>query len=336
MAAERRVDREGLNRLYHVVWTILNQGDFERAEQWNLRLAAAAGRQGDQRFTRIAHLNALTIRYDTGEDAAAAEMERIALTEADWFVKAHATRIHALALMDQDRIGEGLRLIDEVMGEIPDHDPLADTARAGLWEMTGIGLMKLNDIRGATDAFGRFEVDHHNPAYPRPDFDAVYNLTRLAVQVGDQPLAERLYAVHRRLARRTGVESLIVYDANLCAMVAQGAGSPSRVLRCIETYGENLGPADFLAPHILPIRAMARARTGDVEGARRDLDEIRRRQAAGEFREEGASQILHAQAELLQAEGRSHEAFQLLRTHTEQEALQGARRFSDQCTRRSR
>ena len=328
-AAMRMPGREGLNRLYHVVWTNLNQGDFEKATEWNLRLASAAGLVNDQRYIRIAHLNALTIRYDEGETAAAEEMARIAETESDWFVRAHATRIHALALMDEGRIGEGLSLLNDVMALIPADDPFANTARGGLWEMTGIGLMKLNDIRGATDAFGRFELDYSNPAYPRPDFDAVYNLSRLAVQVGNQALAERLFAVHHRLATRSGLESLIVYDANLCAMVAQSAGSPSRVLACVAPYGESLGAAEFLAPHILPLRAMARARTGDVAGARRDLAEIRRRQAADEFREEGPSQLLHVEAELLQAEGRSREAFDLLRRHTEEEQLYASRTFSD-------
>ena len=327
--ALRTPGREGLNRLYHVVWTTLNQGDFESATRWNLQLAAAAGRQGDARYTKIAHLNALTIRYDTGEDAAAAEMGEIARTESDWFVRAHATRIRALAPMDQDRLGEGLNRLNEAMSLIPENDAFADTARAGLWEMTGIGLMKLNDIRGATDALGRFELDYSNPAYPRPDFDAVYNLARMAVQVGDQPLAERLFVVHHRLATRAKVESLSVYDANLCAMVAQGADDPFRLLRCLAPYGESLGAAGFLAPHILPLRAMARARTGDVDGARRDVAEIRRRQAAGEFREEGLSQVLHAEAELLQAEGRSREAFDLLRRHSEEETLQQTRRFSE-------
>ena len=328
-AALRTPGREGLNRLYHVVWTNLNQGDFDRATQWNLQLAAAAGLRNDRRYIRIAQLNALTIRYDRGEDAAAAEMGTIAATESDWFVRAHATRVHALALMDQDRIGEGLDLLNEAMSRIPDDDAFATTARAGLWEVTGIGLMKLNDIRGATNAFGRFELDFSNPAYPRPDFDAVYNLTRLAVQIGDQNLAERLFAVHHRLATRAGVDSLAVYDANLCAMVAQGAGDPRRLLRCVQPYGETLGAAEFLAPHILPLRAMARARTGDVAGAQRDVNDIHRRQAAGEFREEGDSQVLHAEAELLQAQGRSREAFELLRTHTDEEALQASSRFSD-------
>ncbi|WP_309628813.1 ATP-binding protein [Brevundimonas sp.] len=328
-AALRTPGREGLNRLHHVVWTNLNQGDFERATRWNLQLAAAAGREGDARYAEIAHLNALTIRYDTGDDDAAVEMEEIARMESDWFVRAHATRIYALALMDQDRLGEGLNLLNDAMSLVPENDAFADTARAGLWEMTGIGLMKLNDLRGATDAFGRFEMDHSNPAYPRPDFDAVYNLARMAVQVGDQPLAERLFSVHRRLAARAGVESLTVYDANLCAMVAQGDDNPYRLLRCLAPYGESLGAAQFLAPHILPLRAMARARIGDVDGARRDVAEIHRRQAAGEFREEGVSQVLHAEAELLQAQGRSKEAFELLRRHAEEETLQQTRRFSD-------
>lgn len=33
--AERRTDREGLQRLYHVAWILLNQGEFERAAAWN-------------------------------------------------------------------------------------------------------------------------------------------------------------------------------------------------------------------------------------------------------------------------------------------------------------
>ncbi|WP_271085108.1 ATP-binding protein [Brevundimonas sp. NIBR11] len=327
--AERMNDREGLNRLYHVVWTTLNQGDFESAQGWNLRLAAAAGRLADTRYTKIAHVNALTIRYDQGEDAAAREMQRIAETEPDWFVKAHATRVYAISLMDADRLGEALALLNDALALAPENDPYADTTRAGLWEVIGVGLMKLNDIRGATDAFGRFELDYSNPAYPRPDFDAVYNLTRLAVQVGDQPLAERLFAVHHRLTLRTRMESLAVYDANLCAMVAQGANDPHRVLDCVAPYGETLGAAKFLAPHILPLRAMARARVGDVSGARRDVEEIHRREAAGDFREEAISQVLHAEAELLNAQGRPAEAFALLRRHAEEETLAQSRQFSD-------
>lgn len=327
-AALAQPGREGLNRLYHVMWITLNQGDFERAEVWNERLAAAAVARNDLRYQMIARLNALTIRYDSGETAAAVEMGQIARTSPDWFVKAHAMRLTALTLMDKDRIGEGLRLLTEADAVIPDAAPYADTARAGLWEVTGIGLMKLNDIEGATTAFRRFEIDFSNPAYPRPDFDALYNLTRLSVQVGDQDLAARLYAAHHRLSRRSGLESLEVYDANLCAMVAEGGGDSRGVLDCLSPYGADLGAADFLAPQMLPSRALAFARTGQLGLARRDLAEIRRREAAGLFREEGFSEVPRVEAALLFAEGRTRDAFQRLEAYHRAQDIQTARRFS--------
>ena len=320
--------REGLNRLYHVMWITLNQGDFERAEVWNNRLAAAALARRDARYQMIARLNALTIRYDSGDSAAAVEVDQIARTTTDWFVKAHAMRLTALTLMDQDRIGEALRMLTAADAVIPDSAPYADTARAGLWEVTGIGLMKLNDIEGATTAFRRFEIDLSNPAYPRPDFDALYNLTRLSVQVGDQDLADRLYAAHHRLSRRAGLESLMVYDANLCAMVAEGGGDSRGVLNCLSPYGADLGAADFLAPQMLPSRALAYARTGQLGLARRDLAEIRRREAAGLFREEGFSEVPRVEAALLFAEGRTREAFQRLEAYHKAQDIQTARRFS--------
>ncbi len=326
--AMRRGDREGLQRLYHVTWILLNQGEFDKAEVWNGRLAEAARRQGDARYRTIARLNVLTLQYDRGRTEAAEEMRRIAAEEPDWFAKAHATRLWALALMDRDKIGEGLKLLTDAHAFIPATAPYADAARAGLWEMAGIGLMKLNDIDGATAAFGRFEIDFANPDYPRPDFDAVYNLARLSTQIGDAGQAQKLYLVHHRLAARAGLDSLSVYDANLCAMVAEARRAPEDVLRCLDRFGEDLGDASFLAAHLLPARAVARAQTGRLDAAQRDLRQIRRRLADGAFREEGASELPRVEAEILFAEGRPREAYDRLREYTRLEQIADARRFS--------
>ncbi len=251
-AAETRNDREGLQRLYHVTWIMLNQGEFDAAALWNRRLSHAAELQHDSRYQKIAALNDLVLRYDQGDTPAADEMRRRAAAEQDWFAKAHATRIWALALMDQDKIGEGLKLLADADAFIPSSAPYADVARAGLWEMTGIGLMKLNDIDGATAAFGRFEIDFANPAYPRPDFDAIYNLARLSTRMGDVEQAQRLFQIHHALTLRAGLPSLKVYDANLCAMVANARQAPRDVLACLAPYGEDLGQASFLAPTCCP------------------------------------------------------------------------------------
>ncbi len=321
-------NREGLNRIYHVTWILLNQGEFGRAARWNERLTQAAMAQDDRRYLTIARLNDLAIRYKQGELTAAADMQVIAASETDWFAKAHATRLTAHTLIDQDRIGEALKLLADIDAMIPDADPYADTARAGLWEVSGLGLMKLNDFAGSVTAFGLYEIDLANPAYPRPDFDSLYNMARLAVQLGDKPLADRLYAAHHRLSVRAGIESLSVYDANLCAMVANARQAPRDVLACLAPYGQDLGAAAFLAPSLLPLRAIAYAQTGQVDAARRDVDEIHRRVAMGGTREEGFGELPHAEAELLFAEARPTEAYAKLRDYFQADSVRAARRFS--------
>lgn len=322
--ALRRDDREGLNRLYHVAWTFLNQGDFERAALWNGRLEAKAKAANDRRYLQIARLNGLTARYDQGDLAVASEMEGVASTTGDWFVKAHAARLFALALMDQDRVGEGLRLLAAVETDIPVEDPFADTARAGVWEVTGMGLMKLNDVAGAAAAFRRFEIDYSNPAYPRPDFDSLYNLTRMSVQIGDLARAEHYYAAHHRLAERSGIAAIRAYDAALCAAVADMQQRSAQVLECLASHAGLIDRKAFLALDILPIRGVARARMGDIQGARRDLERLR--ELAPDGIVDPRERLV--EAEVLRASGRAAEAFDVLRDYEQRRAVQAAQRFS--------
>ncbi|WP_427791814.1 ATP-binding protein [Brevundimonas diminuta] len=322
--ALKRRDREGLNRLYHVAWTTLNQGDFEQAALWNDRLAAQARAQNDDRYQSIARLNALTILYDQGDLSVEDEMVHTARTTRDWFVMAHAARLSALALMDQDRIGEGLRLLTTAEAEIPAHDPYASTARAGVWEVTGMGLMKLSDVAGAAAAFRRFEIDDSNPDYPRPDFDSLYNLARMAVQVGDVPNAELFYAAHHRLSQRAQMDSLSAYDAALCAFVAEARRDPRGVLDCLKDHEALIDGKAFLALDILPVRGVARARLGDLAGARRDLERVRQLAPGGAV--DPMERLL--EAELLFASKKPNEAFEVLREYQRERDLSLARRFS--------
>ncbi|MFC5374104.1 ATP-binding protein [Brevundimonas faecalis] len=322
--AARRRDREGLNRIYHVTWIFLNQGEFEKAGYWNRRLAERAQALGDRRYVEIAKLNDLTLRYDQGERGVEIEMRRMMQGGVDWFVRAHATRLVALSLMDQDRIGEGLRLLTQVEADIPDEDPYAKIAHAGLWEVTGMGLMTLNDVEGATAAFRRFEIEYSNPSYPRPDFDSLYNLTRMALQVGDLAQAQHYFEAHRRLSERAGLDNLKVFDAALCAHVAYARREYQAVLACLAPYGEELTSATFLALDALPLRAVARARSGDLDGARADLDRL----IPLERKEEAQSYSPLVQAEILFASGQEGEAYEVLRTYQTAREQHVARRYS--------
>ena len=323
-----RNDREGLHRLHHVAWILMNQAEFDRARLWNDRLAARAKTLKDQRYIEVARINTFVLRYDMGEDAVADDLRRLSIDASDWFARVHATRMWALALMDRDQIGDGLNLLTSADALIPVGDPYARAAQAGLWEITGMGLMQLNDIDGATAAFGRYEIDLADPAYPRPDFDTLYNLARLSAQVGDHAAADVFYQAHHRVTARADLPALKIYDANLCAIVAAAKDASRAVLDCLAPYGHDLGPAAFLAGSLLPRRAVAYARTGQVAQAAADLDEIRRRTAAGEFREDSASEIPHMEAELLFAQGAHRQAFEKLRDYHAQDKVAAARRFS--------
>ena len=323
-SAAMRGDREGLNRLYHVTWTVLNQGEFERAKAWNDRLARAAADQNDSRYMDIAALNALANRYDQGEIGVSPQMAEYARGGRDWFVRAHSARLTALSLVDQGRIGEGLQLLAHAQAEIPAGDPYAATALAGIWEVVGMALMDIDDVQGATAAFRKFEIDYSNPAYPRPDFDSLYNLTKMALRMGDLTHARQFAAAHHAVAVRSDLDTLVMYDAVLCALVADASQNSAGVLSCLSAYGETLGEAGFLALDVLPSRAMARARLGDIAGARRDLATLR----ALEDQAGGSSRVREVEAEILQAQGRSTEAYRLLQAYEADKDVATARAFA--------
>ena len=321
--------RERLNRLYHVAWIYLNQAEFAAFDRWNAALAREAARDQDARYISIARLNEMEARLDRGQANALDDMRRAAASETDWFAKVHADRLVARAIIDEGRIGEGLKLLADADSLIPANDPYANAAHAGVWEMTAIALRDLNDLQGTVAALARFEFDYSDPAYPRPDFDTLYNISKLAVQVGDQPLAERMYAAHHRLVERSDLVGLKTWDAVLCSAVAQGADNPQRVLDCLRPLGADISDAAFLPGDTLPARALAYARLGRTAQARADLATMRRLDAAGSLGSQGLASANQIQAEILFAEGRTQEAYALMRSDARQRGLTQARSFSE-------
>jgi signal transduction histidine kinase/CheY-like chemotaxis protein len=326
--AMRRHDREGLNRLYHVSWLFQSQADFDKAKLWNDRLAAAATRLDDQRYMVVSQLNALGSRYNQGDRTAVPEIERILSNELDWFTRAHASRLLALALIDEGQTGQALKILTDAESNIPLTGAQVDTARAGIWEVVGLGLMQLHDYQGSAAAFNRFEVEYTNPAYPRPDFDSLYNLAKIASQNGEFATADRLAAAHHRLTLRSGLQSLTVWDANLCARIAFDRSEPGAILRCMEPVRAQLMQPTVLTSGLLRLRAIALAQTGDARGARRDYETVRRFQTATGESDAQRVGLLQAEAEVLAAEGRPDAAFAILRRYSKLEDILEVQTFS--------
>ena len=262
---------ESLSRLQHVAWILLNQSEFDRFEHWNGLLKAQAQRLGNHRYLAMANINELKARYDSGDVSTHPIIAQIARTEPDWFARIHAASVDATLLIEEDQTGAALKELSQAEVLIPEGDPAADAAESDIWETIGLALMQLDDLEGSAQAFERADFEFADNGYPRPDFDGVYNMAHMAVQLGDGDLARTLAAVHHRLAARSDLPHLDVWDKNLCAMVADAFGAPAEVMGCMRGLDGPLTGAEFLAPDLLPLRAIAEARLGDIPAAQADL-----------------------------------------------------------------
>jgi len=317
-AAAKRNDREGLRRLQYVSLVLMNQSEFSKFNYWNGLLASKAQALGDHRYVVMARLNTLKSMHDKGDDSATPEIARIAATETDWFARIHAIVFSANVLIDQNESGEALKQLSQAQDLIPEADPAASDAQSDIWETIGIALMKLKDLGGSAKAFQRATFEFADPSFPRPDFDDVYNMAHMAVDIGDGGMARQLAVIHHQLTLRSDLPHLDAWDDNLCGMVAQSFGSPKEVLDCLKGLDAKLTGAEFLAPRMLPMRAIAEARVGELDRARADLDRMQALMASGGFEKAAFAREPEAAAELLAAEGKSAEAFDMLRGYNRQ------------------
>ena len=323
-ASAKRNDREGLRRLQYVSLVLMNQSEYKTFDYWNGLLAAKAQAQGDHRYVVMARLNALKARHDQGDDSSNAEIARIAATETDWFARIHAIVFNAAVLVDRDESGEALKQLSAAQDLIPEADPAAADAQSDIWETIGIALMKLKDLGGSAKAFQRADFEFADQSFPRPDFDDIYNMAHLAVEVGDGGLARQLSAIHHHLTLRSDLPHLDSWDDNLCGMVAESFGPPREVLDCLKGLDANLTGAQFLAPRMLPMRAIAAARVGELDRARDDLARMQALKVHGGFESTAFAREPEAEAELLAAEGKPAEAFDMLRAYNRQHEQDGA------------
>ena len=318
--ASRGDDRESLRRLQHVSLILLNQSEFDRFDHWNGLLLRNARLQKDHRYEVMAALNALKAAHDQGHVGTRSAIERIARGEPDWFARIHAITFVATFLVEDNRSGEALKLLSHAEELIPAGDVDGNAAEADIWETIGIALMDLKDLEGSARAFQRADFEFADQAYPRPDFDDVYNMAHVATEIGDARLARPLVAAHHRLILRSDLPHLAAWDMNLCAMAAESFSGPRDVLGCLQPLDAGLTGADFLAASILPMRAIAEARQGELALARADLARLRALRSSGRFEPAAFKREPEVTAELMAAEGKPQQAFDLMRTYARDRA----------------
>jgi signal transduction histidine kinase/ActR/RegA family two-component response regulator/predicted negative regulator of RcsB-dependent stress response len=314
-AAATGSDSESLRRLQHVVTILRGQSEFDLAKAYNDKLIAAATRQHDRRYAAVGDLNALATRYDEGADGAVDALRLARGRQTDWYARVVADVLWARVQIDKRDAGASLRLLSAAEAKIPKGQPDTAAAESMVWEMIGLSLMSLNDLDASAAAFERSQFQFADPRYPRPDFDALYNLGRMAIDLGQEETAAKLVSAHHKLTAVADLTHLAAWDANLCGLNAEAFGDARQVLWCFSELDDQLTGASFLQRSILPMRAIARARHGDLAGARADYARLKAYAAQPEAGPTAGARLLEVEAELKLADGDAATAYSLFRKY---------------------
>ena len=320
--------RERLKRLFHATVVYENQSDAAAFARWNGELARLAKADADPRYMAIARINTLQHGFDNGEAGLEPQVAQIVRDTPDWFVKVHGLTIMAMMQVSEDKSGEGLRTLSEARALVPEGDGDARFALGEIASIRGNALVSVNDLTGSTAAYSLADFTYSEPGYPRPDFDSIYNLAQMAINLGDEKLARQLAASHDHLTRRYPAKELQAWNKRLCAAVEDNFGPPQKVLDCLQGLDGDLTGAQFIAPPLLTMRAVANARLGHVALARADWARLEALKRSTHFSAKSFADMPRIEAEILTAEGHTDKAVTTLRDFYKERLSARARRFN--------
>lgn len=312
-AALMRRDPEGLSRLQHVIRITISQGEYAKAAEWNQRLMRAAEDQRNTRYLAMANINTLRIRNLRDRSLSLAEIEATVQAQTDWLATVSAQTVLARRLVNEGRVGDALRQMVSALTLIPEAQATEASIASAAWEMMAILHVTVDDVHGYMKAVDRVEAYMAMSDYPRPDYESVYNLAQSLAYLGRHEEARILADTYARLAARAGTPTAQGYAGNLCAFAAAYREDWPGVLDCLTPFGPALTAPDVARNSMQPLRAEAYARTGQVERAQRDMDDIMARIAAGHMAKSGG--VRRAEAELLIAQGKTDKGIAALRAY---------------------
>ncbi len=300
-AAAERNDAEGLSRLQHVTWVLINQDDYVAAERWNAALHRSADRQKNTSYLAVSKANSLHIKYLRDDAVTLEEMQAFADAQTDWLAKAVAESVVARMLIDEQRIADAMRLLARVAPMIPADQAAVGSIGASVWTTVSLAHMMIDDVPGYLRAIDQAETYMAASTYPNPGYDSLYNLAQSLGFLARHEDALVLVEAYARLARKTNTPEAAAYAGSLCGYAAVAREDWPAALKCLAPFGPDLNAPRSTVVVMLPIRATGYARTGQVALAKRDVAEINRRIALGQMTRTPA--VRRSEAELMIAEG---------------------------------
>lgn len=312
-AATTRATRDNMGRLQHVTAVMAELSELDAASAWNARLRQLAKQAGDADYLALADVNDVALRHLRDKSVSLEEADGLIARNRGKVAGYRAQMLKARILIDNAQAPAALALLRDTYNGLP-RDRQGDKAiEARLLSHIGLAHSQLHDVPGYVKAMQRAERAMQATGYPWPDYEAMYNLSLTLAFVGRYDEAHQVMLTYQSLAERTGTPMRRGMAANLCSYVAALRDDWASVLTCYKPFDEHLHIPAQLVDYVLPRRAVAHARTGQVALAQKDIREIRRRIDAGEMK--FMPSVHRAEAEVMIASGDYRRGIKALRDY---------------------
>lgn len=307
----RALNRRGedrLSRLHLAASEFLMFEDVARFQKWNAQLRSIAEQEGNQRFVNLADANTATLKVYVSGVGDLGPLKTVLAQTQDPLVRSIV--INRIAFFDvngSNTVG-ALKKLSEARALIPENDPATDVAMREYWDQMASTLLGFNDIEGATAAAARVYFSYTPEDFNSPNTVVLANLIGVARRVGDEPLARRTYQALNRLAIEGGDRARIAAVAVDCATIENTFNRPNEALKCLEGVDFGLLASKFEQVKALTARAISLARLGQNDLAKADYEELKRRQASGEYNPLMFGHMPLIESAILANEGRALES----------------------------
>lgn len=314
-AGRRALREHGQTRLYGL-WRVLyayKSNQLEgRFNAWARLAAEAAARDHDTALATLVDLEALAYRHETRGFRA--------FTDDDWrrYLTRSGPDIHVMAGIERvrhlgqvGRWAEAARLAADLTLDIERRGRVAQPVLAELHQVHSYTLSDIGDKEGALDHMAQAVRLDERDAFHVRKIERIYDIAYTAADLGELAAAQRMAALHHRMAMAEGDKDLLTWDQHLCGRIALILNQPARVLTCLKDARDEIdNPSRRLQVVLLRQRAQAYAQLGMAKEARADLERLKLIPTALSPRDPEAEALV--QAYIDQAEGRSDLAFREL------------------------
>ena len=309
---QRALTLSGEDRIY-ALWRVLyaykNDQNEAKLNEWRDRIAVEAQVDKDSALDLLARF--MSQAYDNETHGLAGFSDR------DWqtYLDAPSPALRAIVTIEKIRqlqhfnqwvdaidLGDSLILKLEAQGKS------AEGVLSIAHQVVSYAFEEVGDTASYSAHSLAFVRLSRNNAFFSQRLDALYDLAFWASRHNDPDMAEKFQALHSQYVRTYKVEDLKTWDEYLCAYVGDQAREYGKVVDCLKGTSVAAGPVrntvDFLK---LKLLADAYAHSGDAVRGRDALARLRAVPDTVSPRDKLYEDML--EANLLQDEGRSREAF---------------------------